>query len=122
MTTLNDPPHLPLLTLDQCIQVFDAAGIPRGSLHLVVGVSRMTAWKWTNGKSAPYQMTQRHVSALAYKFLRSLMLKTMPLTPAPPVALILTYCADLIAKEDKSHPLAKLTFEQLTESLKDKQP
>lgn len=76
---LRDHPHLPLLSISQCLGAFAKAGIPTIPLHDILGYSRMTVYKWRSGKAVPYAPTMNRVSTLAYKCLRALNAGLLPL-------------------------------------------
>lgn len=65
-------PNLPLLSIEQCLQVFGAVGLPNPVLARLSGFSRMQFYRWRNGESKkPHSSSIELVSALAYKVLRA---------------------------------------------------
>lgn len=76
--TLRDNPHLPLLTLEQCLAVFGKAKIGFSRLALLAGVSRMSVYLWRRGRT-PHAFAQDRVSTLAYKALVGVRSKVLPL-------------------------------------------
>lgn len=79
--TMRDYPHLPILTIPQCLAAFDLAGIESGKLHTLIGVSRMTVYKWRTRGTTPYSHTLQAVSTLAYKALRAVKAGLLPPPP-----------------------------------------
>lgn len=65
-------PHLPLLTMAQCVRVFQQAPIPRRILPGLTGYTRMQVLRWFNGQYVrPHSVTLEVVSALAYRAARA---------------------------------------------------
>ena len=77
--TMRDYPHLPVLSMPQCLAAFNVAGIPVIKLHKVIGVSRMTVYKWRTQGTTPYPHVLQSVSTLAYKCLRAVKAGLLPL-------------------------------------------
>ena len=80
--TMRDYPHLPILTMPQCLAAFELAGVELGKLHDLIGVSRMTVYKWRTRGTTPYPHAMQAVSTLAYKALRAVKAGLLPL-PSP---------------------------------------
>lgn len=82
MKTLTDYPQLPLLPLDKCFAIFTQAKIPTNMLGKLIGVTRMTIYKWRAGKAVPHLFSQERVSILAYKTLRAIRNRSAPFNSA----------------------------------------
>jgi hypothetical protein len=78
---LRDHPHLPLLSMTQCLAVFNKAGITFNRLATLSGYSRMAVYLWRKGDRKPLSHALDRVSTLAYKALGCLRAKTLPVPP-----------------------------------------
>lgn len=74
--------HLPPLTMAQCMKVFAAAKLGPARIARLCGVSRMMVWKWRKG-SVPRSNAMSNVSTLAYKCLRTMRDKRLPVAGRP---------------------------------------
>ncbi len=69
---MRDYPHLPVLSLPKCVQVFKALKVPPTALVSLSGFSRMQVYRWLNGRyTKPHPNTLQLVSLLAYRLLRA---------------------------------------------------
>lgn len=107
-------PHLPLLTLEQCMQVFKESGAPTAVLANLSGFTRMQLWRWLNGryKSRAQPASLETISWLAYKVLRA---KAVGVIPAPGTAPRQLMKAWDAAVDDAlfDHSLHEMTAEEL---------
>lgn len=99
-TMMRDLPHLPLLSMPQCVEIFRACGVPKLTLSVLSGFTRMQIHRWMLGQYAkPHRATQESVSTLAYKILRAAKSRSLP----PPKAryALRDWAAAL---DDRTHP------------------
>lgn len=76
---MRDCPHLPVLSISKCVQVFKALKVPPTALVCLSGFSRMQMYRWLNGHYAkPHPNTQQLVSLLAYRLLRAAKHQNIP--------------------------------------------
>lgn len=80
---LRDYPHLPLLSIEQCLAVFKLAKISFNMLSSSVDspgllpFSRQSVYLWRKGRN-PHPLAVDQVSTLAYRALACLRDKTLP--------------------------------------------
>ena len=79
MPQIHQHPNLPCLTVGQCTAALDLAGVPAPLHPQVLGITRMTLWKWKSGASVPHSHTLDRVSTLAYRCLRAVSKGHLPL-------------------------------------------
>lgn len=79
--TLRDYPHLPLLTIEQCLSVFRTARINFQHLAALSGYSRMSWYLWRKRDRTPHPHALDLVNTLAYRALACLRDRTMPIPP-----------------------------------------
>lgn len=70
---LIEYPHLPLLSMKQCVSVFKLVNMGPAVLASMTGYTRMSAYRWLSGVSSePNKATLERVSTLAYRSLRAI--------------------------------------------------
>lgn len=88
--TLRDYPHLPVLSIEQCLSVFQHARISFNMLSTtadspgLLQFSRQSLYLWRKGRN-PHPLAIDQVSTLAYKALACLRDKTLPKGKRPKI-------------------------------------
>lgn len=90
---LRDYPHLPLLTIEQCLAVFELAKISFNMLSTsadspgLLPFSRQSLYLWRKGRN-PHPLAIDQVSTLAYRALACLRDKTLPRGKRPRIDVV----------------------------------
>lgn len=77
-TPMREHPHLPTLTIEDCLAAFAKAGVNFNQLAKLTGFSRMAVYWWRSGRS-PLPHSLDRVSTLAHKALAAVDQGHLPL-------------------------------------------
>jgi hypothetical protein len=80
-TTLRDHPHLSILPMSACFDLFEQARINFNQLEKLTGYSRMSLYLWRRGDRQPRFDARERVSKLAHKAKAGLGQGVLPLPP-----------------------------------------
>ena len=107
---MRNAPHLPLLSMDQCVAVFKEVGVPKAVLARLSGFARMQVFRWFTGRSVrPLRVTLEYVSELAWKMIRAEQAGRIPKAQSSNMR----QWADAVADSNYPTPISQATLETL---------